>query len=415
MPKVMVDFYKLVNALSTALDLIGAGIRHHHIRVALIARQIATELNLSENEINEIVYAALVHDVGISTFKEKAALLNFEIKESYTHCVRGHYLLQTSTLLKPLAKIVLCHHDRWSGANKTGLQGTGIPLASRIIHLVDRVDILIDDNQYILDQRELIINNIKKMAGQLFDPYLVDEFLNTSQKPSFWLDLAGGQCEKILLQQMNKQAWQGLCQKNNCKVAINLEELLNISEIFAQVIDAKSNFTHRHSKLVADVSTSMAVLLDFSEAQCQTIKIASLLHDLGKLAIPESILEKPGVLTNTEMNLMKSHTYYTYRILELVPGFEQIKEWAAYHHECLNGSGYPFGIKTEDLSTESRMMAISDIFAALVEDRPYRQGMPRHQVEKILLDKVARQHLDGQLVELLLDNYDQLLICKESV
>jgi len=102
-------------------------------------------------------------------------------------------------------------------------------------------------------------------------------------------------------------------------------------------------------------------------------------------------------------------------ILDMVPGFEKIKEWAAYHHECLDGSGYPFGKTDEELSFEARLLAVSDIFAALIEDRPYRPGMKRKQVEAILKDKAKKKHLDRMIVESFLDNYKELERCKEKL
>jgi HD-GYP domain-containing protein (c-di-GMP phosphodiesterase class II) len=404
MQELNIDFYKLLSALSTALDFGGKRVMRHHIRVALIAQRIADELELDENEVNNVIYASMIHDAGASTFEEKAQLGIFELEGSYDHCTRGHWLMELSPLLKPLSKILLCHHDRWDGKNETGLVGEDIPLASRIIHISDRVDVLIDEGKYILHQSEAILDQIKGLAGVVFDPHLVEVLQKLAQKESFWLDLTSGQYEKILASRVGDH-----------NKTINLEELLGIGEVFARIIDGKSRFTHRHSRLVSAVAGHMAMLVGYSNAKCQAIQVAGLLHDLGKLAVPEKILEKPGRLTDEEYKVIKAHTYHTYRILDMVRGFEEINEWASYHHECLHGKGYPFGIGGGNLSAEARMMAVSDIFAALVEERPYRRGLPRGKVEKILLEKVERKDLDLQWVELLLDNYKQLVVYKEKI
>nr|WP_238480872.1 HD domain-containing phosphohydrolase [Desulforadius tongensis] len=398
-----IDYYKLLFALSTALDFTGKGLMKHHIRVALIAQQIARKIGLNENETSEVVCASLLHDIGTINFTEKARLVDFEVQNTYDHCMRGERLVNSSPLLKPLSVVILCHHDRWDGKNKTGLAGESIPLASRIIHLADRVDVLIDSGRYILQQRDEIIKKITSLAGVFFDPQLVLALVDLARRESFWLDLTGGNYERILLSRIKPG------RKN-----VSMEELLSVGEVFARVIDGKSRFTHVHSRLVSLVAGEMAELAGFSRDHCRAMRVAGLLHDLGKLAVPESILEKPGRLTPEEYNIIKCHTYYTYRILEMVEGFEEINLWASYHHECLNGRGYPFGIDGKKLSAESRIMAVSDIFSALVEDRPYRLGLSRHKVEQILLEKVKAGDLDAKWVNLLLENYNQLHELKEA-
>ncbi|WP_034638927.1 HD domain-containing phosphohydrolase [Desulfofalx alkaliphila] len=404
MQDLRINFLKLLSALSHALDYNGKGLMHHHTRVALIAQQIAQELEVEENHINNLVYAAMLHDAGAKTFREKAELVIFEVRETSDHCVNGHRLMKLSPLLNPLAEILLCHHDRWDGGNSSGLSGDGIPLAGRIIHLADRVDVLIGENEHILNQRYEISKRIDYYSGSLFDPRIVKVFKKIAQKESFWLELTSVNPEQLLTARI----------KNSEKV-VNLTDLLGIGEVFARIIDNKSPFTHLHSRLVSKVAAGMAMLAGYSENQAKALQLAGLLHDLGKLAVPESIIEKPGPLSNEEYNIIKCHTYYTYNILNMVDGFEEISQWAAYHHECLNGNGYPFKIDASGLSAEARLMAVSDIFTALVEDRPYRPGLPRDKVTEILLEKARRQDIDIDWVELLLDNYGFFLKQKEAI
>src|SRR3990167_2949515 len=109
-------------------------------------------------------------------------------------------------------------------------------------------------------------------------------------------------------------------------------------------------------------------------------EIAALLHDIGKLSVPDEILEKPGGLSTEEFNIMRGHTYFTYHILNSIDGFDTISEWAAFHHEKLNGRGYPFHLKEGQLSIGSRIMAVSDKFSALSEDRPYRKSLTNNEI-----------------------------------
>lgn len=134
--------------------------------------------------------------------------------------------------------------------------------------------------------------------------------------------------------------------------------------------------------------------------------IAGNFHDIGKLIIPNKILEKPGKLTSEEFAIMKSHTYFTYYTINSIGGLEQIAEWAAYHHEKLDGSGYPFHCKSGEIDTGSRIIAIADIFTAISEDRPYRKGMDKNESYKVLKTQTDNGLLDKRIVELLFDNYD---------
>jgi HD-GYP domain-containing protein (c-di-GMP phosphodiesterase class II) len=129
--------------------------------------------------------------------------------------------------------------------------------------------------------------------------------------------------------------------------------------------------------------------------------IAGYLHDLGKLAVPKEILEKADKLSMEELNIVRSHTYHTYRILSHMEDFKTINQWASFHHERLDGSGYPFHISGFDFPLGSRIMAVSDVFTAISEDRPYREGMG---IEKALstIASMAKNHsLDPYVVSLL--------------
>ena len=138
------------------------------------------------------------------------------------------------------------------------------------------------------------------------------------------------------------------------------------------------------------------------------LQIAGNLHDVGKLKIPRSILEKPGKLTEREFNVMKEHAYSTFLLLSGIRGLEQVSGWASLHHEKLNGCGYPFRLKGERIPLGSRIMAVADVFSAVTEDRPYRKGMDRSAALEALRGDAARGALAPTLVELLAGNYEEI-------
>ena len=145
------------------------------------------------------------------------------------------------------------------------------------------------------------------------------------------------------------------------------------------------------------------------------MKIAGYLHDIGKLVVPPQVLNKSDKLTNEEWNIMKTHTYYTYQALSTSPNLNTIREWASYHHEKLNGEGYPFHLNENQLSLGSKIMGVSDVFTAITEDRPYRSGMEYSKVKNILNDMALKNELDEELVGIVMDNFKEFNEIREEV
>ncbi len=389
------DLNKLLLTLSLAMDFSRNGLMRHHQRVAFISIRIAGELGLSPESKQKLFRAALVHDAGVSTWREKSHLHEFDVMNPWEHCKSGARLFRSLDGIVSISDIILHHHDRWDGANETVLAGESIPLESRIIHLADRVDVLVGNDRCVLEQRDGIMEKLKSQSGALFDPILVEVMEQVAAKECFWF----GILSKFLQYQLEEEVATDF-------VSLEMGDLLNLGDIFAGIIDGKSYFTHRHSRLVSVIAGMLARNMEYSRDKCDMMLLAGLMHDLGKLTIPESILEKPGSLDASEYNLIKQHTYYSYRILGLIRGFEEIREWAGYHHEKLDGSGYPFHLRGGQIPHGARIMAVADIFSALVEDRPYRQGLPPGKIQEIMWQEVGRNHIDGEVMEILAQNME---------
>jgi HD-GYP domain-containing protein (c-di-GMP phosphodiesterase class II) len=183
---------------------------------------------------------------------------------------------------------------------------------------------------------------------------------------------------------------------------------VDLAMIFSRIIDFRSRFTALHSAGVAKTAEKLAQLVGFSPYECKMMLIAGYLHDLGKIAIDSDVLEKPARLDEDEFNKMRAHTFYTYYSLEPLEQLRTINTWASFHHEKLDGSGYPFHIAGDSLPVGSRIMAVADVFTAITEDRPYRKGMEFDNAKKVLNNMVADNALDGRIVKLLLENYHEL-------
>lgn len=377
----------IVLSFSKALDFVVPRVANHHMRVGIIASEIAKEFGMSRKEINDIFLASTIHDIGIFSAREKVDTLEFEIKNPYLHAEKGYLLIKDFDLFSDVSRIIQYHHVKWAEGEGCQFNGEDVPVGCHIIHLADRVEVLIDKQQEILSQKKKVVDAIKSRSNSVFMPELVEVFESLSTKESFWFDAASQEIDQII------------SDRNVLPDAeLNMNELINIAKIFSHIIDYRSPFTAVHSAGVSEVATLLAQMIGFSEIECRMMSVAGYLHDIGKLAVPAEILEKPAKLSTEEFNIMKSHVYHSYRILEAVSGIDIINTWASFHHERMDGKGYPFHIKGGELPIGSRIMAVADVFTAITEDRPYRKGMSGEEALKIIEDMAKNSRLDQSIV-----------------
>lgn len=178
-----------------------------------------------------------------------------------------------------------------------------------------------------------------------------------------------------------------------------------IVKCLAFIVDCKCDITNFHSLSVYNISCMLAKYLNIDKKEKEKIEMASLLHDIGKIAIPDEILKKESSLTKDEFNIMKQHIVYTYEILSYL-NHEDILNIASNHHEKLNGKGYPRGIS--ELSISERIVAVADIFSALIQKRSYKKQFPKEQVIDILNNCVRLNEIDDYVVNKIIENYDYL-------
>lgn len=391
--ELQVSLIDMVMSLSQATDVISPAVANHQKRVAYMAAALGYELGLDQQQRSQVLMAGALHDVGALSLQERLQALTFDAEQPAIrlHARVGATLLRTFPLFGQVAELVEHHHTRFDDL------GDSTPAGARLIQLADRVDVLLNYGQPLLAQTHQVRQQIQAKAGSMFDPEVVRAFSSLADRESFWLELSPNMLDRALARQTR-----------TITVDLDINGLLDFSRLFGHIIDFRSRFTATHSSGVAAIAEALAELAGLSRSEGQLLRIAGYLHDLGKLAIPQHILEKPGALTAAEYDLIRGHTFYTHRILETVRGLETLASWAAYHHERLDGSGYPFHCTGEEMSLSARIMAVADVFTAVCEDRPYRQGLAQTQCAR-LLDQLAEDGgLDQRLVELVLTNFQYL-------
>jgi HD-GYP domain-containing protein (c-di-GMP phosphodiesterase class II) len=388
--------FDLAICLSDACDLVSPSLGNHHKQVAYMASRIGAEMGLDDDAQKDLVLAGAVHDIGALSLSERLDNLRFETTHVNVHAEVGYSLLRLFKPLERLAKIVRYHHHHWAEEN-SGESDKRVLIESDIIHIADRVSALIDHEKEVLGQAGAIRAEIAAGCGQSFRPDVHDAFVAVSHKEYFWLDAVSPTIYRILRRQTRMKT-----------LSLDLSQLHELAALFARIIDFRSRFTATHSAGVAATAEALANATGFSRRECEHMRIAGLLHDLGKLAVPREVLEKAGKLDESEFDLIRAHTYHTYRILDTLDDFDILNTWAAFHHERLTGGGYPFHHGADVLSLGSRIMCVADVFTATAEDRPYRPGMKPLEVRDILRSMVKSGALDGAVVDILERNVESI-------
>lgn len=397
MNKKSISMRDLLLCISDAQEIVSPNLSNHHQKVAYLAFRLAEYADLPIEDQRDIFYAALVHDIGALSVKDRLEIIEAEPTNVNSHAFKGAKLIEGFQPLQRASKMIKFHHIPWNNGEGRFYRGEEVPFESHIIHLADRTCAVIQNNQNIISQLPDIFSSIKLGKGSVFVPGLVDSLLELGKKDFMWLDL------------MTKSPVQmipniGLYDR----IALDIEGVIDIAAIFSQIIDFRSSFTARHSAGVAKTAERLAYLFGFSANECKMMLIAGYLHDLGKIAIDSDILEKPGKLNVDEFNEMRAHTYYTYHLLANIPEFNMINVWASYHHEKLDGTGYPFHIMGDNIPLGSRIMAVADVFNAITENRPYRKGMEDDSAINVLKHMVTNGALDRNVVAILIENFQEI-------
>lgn len=401
----LLNINELLISLSQTLDIAEKEVlpthSNHGMRVAYISARLAKKIGFSESSLFDLISYSLLHDNGVMVSlrrmrsnEEVTGKMPFQspfinsadsgaAEATPQHCIEGEKNLVNFPFLMRRENVILYHHENYDGSGFFGISGNKIPMFSRIIHLADSVAIWYSSGM----GTDLITDSIIRNA-HLFDPDLCEAALELSANVEFWLDLSDMFVQRALMTmqpQVNRE--------------FDYQQLRMISQMFSRIIDAKSPFTGSHSRGISEKTGFVCQYYEFDEETYWQMRVAADLHDLGKLIVPSSILDKPGKLSRDEFRMIQAHPYYTRKILERIDGFEEITEWASNHHEKLNGSGYPYGRDSNELDFNSRILACVDIYQALTEDRPYRKAMEHEEAIGIMKDMACQGQIEASVTE----------------
>jgi putative nucleotidyltransferase with HDIG domain len=398
-----INLQRTLISLTSALDFVGVDELHHGRRVALMAAAIAETLGWPAARRDDLLYAGMIHDCGVSRAQEHRQLTEtLEWEDAEAHCLRGETYLRACPPLARYAPVIRWHHTRWE--DLPGSLDTRTREDANLIFLADRVDVLVADyftggvlKNAILWEAPEVIERIAGLAGTLFSPELSAAFRQCAAREAFWLALDPAYIEDEIDARLAEHP----------AALLGNADALAIARLFAQTVDAKSAHTLEHSTRVARIARHLAGASGFDAETQDLMEIAGLLHDIGKLRVPEEIIDKPGPLTREERAFVQRHSYDTGQILKRVFPGAPIAKWAAMHHENLLGTGYPSHVAPHDIPPEARIVAVADIFQALCQNRPYRGDLAKTEV-MAMIDRFCQEgRIDDKVVALLRREVDR--------
>ncbi len=380
-------------------DLVGATVGHGK-RVAYLSYLMTRSFPWSPDERLAFVLAALLHDCGsVETIREmRDAARNRKpfsgtfsngrvVDDASIHAQKGKDLLQDMPFYSQIKGVVMMHHEWANGTGPMGLREDAIDKRAQVLYLADRMDIRYD----LLSLSE---SGFREMVRDL----LGLEHIEFSHDALVLLEknLTYEAVQKLQEIPLNRLL-KSVVPSHACEYS--LKDMLTITRFFERIVDNKSSFTKDHSHGIAMKALAMAQKYGWNEEKQERFLLAASLHDYGKLRVPSAILEKAGPLTAEEFQIMKNHVRWTYEVLDEIPDFGDIRDWASFHHEKLDGSGYVKGLCSKDLSFEERLMACIDIYQALTEKRPYKEGFSHEKAIAIMAELARKGKIDGSIVK----------------
>ncbi len=416
---------ELLGSLSYALDMTEGQPEGHCMRSCWIGIHIGKEIGLDEQSLWSLYYTLLLKDLGCSSnaaricelyltddlsFKHDFKLigtnttqiLGFVIEHTgknvswtkrlssilnimrngdsiaqeliQTRCNRGAQIARRLRFPETVAAGIQSLDEHWQGSGRPdGLIGNSIPLNARIALLSQVIDVF-----NFANGQDAALQEIRLRAGSWFDPLLVAAFERVAQNKEFWQILNAPGLAKAVFE----------LEPAHFSMPLDDQYLDDIAAAFGQVIDSKSPFTAGHSDRVGFYAIAIAQQLNLPAIQCQWVKRAALLHDVGKLGISSAILEKPGKLTDEEFRHVQQHARLSEEILSKIAQFSELAEIAGAHHERLDGKGYPRRLSAEKIRLETRIITVADIFDAISAERPYHAANSVSRTLEIMQDMI---------------------------
>lgn len=343
--------------------------------------------SFTKDKIAELTLIGILHDIGAYKTEEIDDMMAFENGKVWQHSIYGYLFLKNLSVLNERARPVLFHHTPNSRYKELGLEDNDL---AGLIQLADRIDVITN-----YSNPKFCLEWIKENRGELLSPYWVDIFLAMPNHEELVYEIENGDYAPKM-----KEIAENL--------SYEYDEIENFLSVIAYTIDFRSEFMVLHTVTTVNVSMAIGKRMNLDDKDLKSLYFGALLHDVGKIACPVEILEKPGKLTAHEMVIMKEHVVVTREILDGVIS-EDILEISSRHHEKIDGSGYPLGLKGDELTLLECICAVSDIVSALIGQRSYKDAFDKEKTLTILENMKINGTLLAGPVDTVIQNFDKII------
>jgi HD-GYP domain-containing protein (c-di-GMP phosphodiesterase class II)/DNA-binding CsgD family transcriptional regulator len=302
-----------------------------------------------------------------------------------SHCLSARILAERLGLGPEVCDVLPHAFERWDGKGlPLGLSGEALAVEMRVVQLADIVEV-----HHRLGGVDQALKVARQRSGTKFDPAMVDAFCRNASELLAGLDAEG--------------AWPSVVDSQSARgLELTQAELDVALAATADFVDLKSPFAAGHSRGVAALATGAASHLGLPPEDTVEVRRAALVHDLGHMGVSNLIWDKAGPLTASERERVRLHPYLTERMLSRPDGLRHVAELAGRHHERLDGSGYPHGLRGAALSPGARLLAAADVYHALLEPRPQRPPREPEDAARELRNEARAGRLDGETVDAVL-------------
>jgi HD-GYP domain-containing protein (c-di-GMP phosphodiesterase class II) len=381
----------LIKSIATALDIVEGSLlgasTNHGKRIAVLCAKMGRFLSKNPDEITALAVCAMLHDNALTEYILSEQINGKHDPAMKKHCEFGQRNVDALHLKTNVINFILYHHERADGEGPFGIREGEGPLEAELIAIADSLDVAHHLQRLEANKLPAVRDEIVKETGKHYSKKAAEIMLEIMDWPTV---LSLKDC-------FIKQTASDILYP--WTVDIQTKTVFGLADFIARIIDYKSDFTRKHSTQIANKAWFMGKHYKQKPGELAQLYLAASIHDLGKLAVPSDILEKPGKLSGDEFQIIKNHVSVTCDLLNEVDGFETICRWASFHHEKLDGSGYPFGKKASELDFNSRLLACLDLYQAISEERPYHPGRNHGDTMLILYEMADMGKIDAGITK----------------
>jgi len=365
-------------------ELVGAS-KFHSLRVSALCAKMGRKTGYDDDSLLALFYCALFHDNALTEYTLTKRMSGYNSIDLKPHCEYGQRNVEWLPFKKNIDGYILHHHSCENGTGPFGVRE--FPHEAALIGAADMIDVINNLQQIPPGELGALRDKITSCIGGFSTKSALEKMLDIMDSET--------------LESLKDENIHDTVRKSAppWKTQMEDESVLRLAQFIAYIIDCKSKFTRKHTEQIANRAWFMGGFYNYLREEKTKLYLAAALHDIGKIATPSQVLEKPDKLDKEEYKIIMDHVRHTHDWLSEVEGLGDIHRWACEHHEKLDGTGYPMKKSDAELDFNSRLLACIDIYQAVCEERPYHPARSHGETMPILYDMADKGFIDRKIVK----------------